>query len=64
MNLIVFVLDMFSSFQWSPDNTKLMYIAEKKLRKTEPVYKQKPKYKAPSQEDEETPERVRIKTNI
>lgn len=32
----------FSSFEWSPDDTKLLYIAEKKLPKSEPFYKQKP----------------------
>lgn len=34
-------IDEFSSFEWSPDNTKLLYIAEKKLPKSEPFYKQK-----------------------
>ncbi|EFN63061.1 Acylamino-acid-releasing enzyme [Camponotus floridanus] len=32
----------FRSFEWSPDNTKVLYIAEKKLPKSEPFYKQKP----------------------
>ncbi|KAH0948413.1 hypothetical protein HN011_002804 [Eciton burchellii] len=31
----------FRSFEWSPDNTKLLYIAEKKLPKSEPFYQQK-----------------------
>lgn len=31
----------FRSFEWSPDNTKVLYIAEKKLPKSEPFYKQK-----------------------
>lgn len=31
----------FRSFHWSPDNRKLLYIAEKKLPKSEPFYKQK-----------------------
>lgn len=31
----------FRSFEWSPDNTKILYIAEKKLPKSEPFYKQK-----------------------
>lgn len=35
-------LDMFSSFQFSPDNKKLMYIAEKKAPKVEPFYVQRP----------------------
>ncbi|XP_058788813.1 acylamino-acid-releasing enzyme-like [Phymastichus coffea] len=41
----IYTDNVFSSFQFSPDNTKLMYIAEKKLRPTEPIYKQKPRYK-------------------
>ncbi|XP_031781597.1 acylamino-acid-releasing enzyme isoform X1 [Nasonia vitripennis] len=53
----IYTDNMFSSFQFSPDNTKLMYIAEKKLRKTEPYYKQKPKYKVATQENEEEAER-------
>ena len=32
----------FGSFEWSPDKTKVLYIAEKKLPKSEPFYKQKP----------------------
>lgn len=32
----------FGSFEWSPDNAKILYIAEKKLPKSEPFYKQKP----------------------
>lgn len=32
----------FASLEWSPDKTKLLYIAEKKLPKSEPFYKQKP----------------------
>lgn len=39
--MFIFCVDEFSSFQWSPDNTKLLYIAEKKLPKSEPFYKQK-----------------------
>ncbi|XP_050593009.1 acylamino-acid-releasing enzyme-like isoform X1 [Bombus affinis] len=31
----------FSSFQWSPDKTKVLYIAEKKQPESEPFYKQK-----------------------
>ncbi|XP_043598877.1 acylamino-acid-releasing enzyme-like isoform X3 [Bombus pyrosoma] len=31
----------FSSFQWSPDKTKILYIAEKKQSESEPFYKQK-----------------------
>ncbi|XP_032676975.1 acylamino-acid-releasing enzyme-like isoform X2 [Odontomachus brunneus] len=42
----------FSSFKWSPDNTKLLYIAEKKLPKTEPFYKQKPQDKKDKKDDE------------
>ncbi|XP_014477791.1 PREDICTED: acylamino-acid-releasing enzyme-like isoform X2 [Dinoponera quadriceps] len=42
----------FSSFKWSPDNTKLLYIAEKKLPKTEPFYKQKPQDKKDKKDNE------------
>lgn len=31
----------FSSFQWSPDKKKILYIAEKKQPESEPFYKQK-----------------------
>ncbi|XP_034945879.1 acylamino-acid-releasing enzyme-like isoform X2 [Chelonus insularis] len=31
----------FGSFSWSSESTKLLYIAEKKLEKSEPFYKQK-----------------------
>ncbi|CAD6208349.1 GSCOCG00003355001-RA-CDS [Cotesia congregata] len=31
----------FGSFEWSSDSNKLIYIAEKKLKKSEPFYKQK-----------------------
>jgi len=34
---------MFATLQWSPDETKIVYIAEKKVPKSEPFYKQKPK---------------------
>lgn len=45
----------FRSFEWSPDNTKVLYIAEKKLPKSEPFYKQKPldKKDKEKKEDEE-----------
>lgn len=29
--------------EWSPDETKIVYIAEKKVQKSEPFYKQKSK---------------------
>jgi len=32
--------------EWSPDETKIVYIAEKKVPKSEPFYKQKPKASA------------------
>ncbi|XP_014217737.1 acylamino-acid-releasing enzyme-like [Copidosoma floridanum] len=51
----IYTDNVFSSFQFSPDNKKLMYIAEKKLRKVEPFYKQKPKYRYAVQESEEDP---------
>ncbi|XP_011300433.1 acylamino-acid-releasing enzyme isoform X2 [Fopius arisanus] len=41
----------FGSFQWSPDATKLVYIAEKKLPKSEPFYKQKPLDKKSEKEE-------------
>lgn len=34
--------DDFGSLEWSPCELKLLYIAEKKLPKTEPFYKPKP----------------------
>ncbi|XP_067204880.1 acylamino-acid-releasing enzyme-like isoform X2 [Linepithema humile] len=43
----------FRSFEWSPDNTKLLYIAEKKLPKSEPFYKQKPLDKKDKEENED-----------
>ncbi|XP_012538169.2 acylamino-acid-releasing enzyme isoform X3 [Monomorium pharaonis] len=46
----------FRSFEWSPDNTKVLYIAEKKLPKSEPFYKQKSldKKDKDKKEDDET----------
>lgn len=32
---------MFATLQWSPDETKIVYIAEKKIIKSEPFYRQK-----------------------
>lgn len=37
----IYVENEFSTFEWSPDRTKLLYIAEKKLPKSEAFYKQK-----------------------
>ncbi|XP_011141861.1 acylamino-acid-releasing enzyme isoform X2 [Harpegnathos saltator] len=48
----VYTDNEFSSFKWSPDSTKLLYIAEKKLPKTEPFYKQKPQNKKDNKDDE------------
>ncbi|KAK2575468.1 hypothetical protein KPH14_011199 [Odynerus spinipes] len=45
----------FGTFEWSPDKTKLLYIAEKKLPKSEAFYKQKSldkKNKEKKEEDE------------
>ncbi|XP_053986715.1 acylamino-acid-releasing enzyme-like isoform X1 [Hylaeus volcanicus] len=42
----------FASFEWSPDKTKVLYIAEKKLPKSGPFYKQKPLSKKEKEEDE------------
>lgn len=36
-------LGEFGSFEWSPDETKLIYIAEKKNAKLEAYYKRKSK---------------------
>lgn len=36
----------FGTLEWSPDETKIVYIAEKKVPKSEPFYKQKPKASA------------------
>lgn len=33
----------FETLEWSPDETKIVYIAEKKVPKSEPFYKQKSK---------------------
>lgn len=33
--------DDFRSFEWSPCEGKLLYVAEKKVPKAEPFYKQK-----------------------
>ncbi|XP_043515527.1 acylamino-acid-releasing enzyme-like isoform X2 [Frieseomelitta varia] len=43
----------FASFQWSPDKTKVLYIAEKKQPKSEPFYKQKPINKEDKDKKEE-----------
>ncbi|XP_076234008.1 acylamino-acid-releasing enzyme isoform X2 [Calliopsis andreniformis] len=43
----------FSSFEWSPDKTKILYIAEKKLPKSEPFYKQKPLNKKDKEKKDE-----------
>lgn len=40
---IFFFVAEFATLQWSPDETKIVYIAEKKVVKSEPFYKQKPK---------------------
>lgn len=37
----IYTDDQFSSFQFSPDKSKLLYVAEKKSQKSEPFYKQK-----------------------
>ncbi|CAH1722220.1 unnamed protein product [Aphis gossypii] len=36
----------FGTLEWSPDETKIVYIAEKKIPKSEPFYKQKSKASA------------------
>ncbi|XP_014228091.1 acylamino-acid-releasing enzyme-like [Trichogramma pretiosum] len=47
--------NIFSSFHFSPDNTKLMYVAEKKLPKVEPFYTTKPKKQTPASENKPEP---------
>lgn len=49
----VYTDSQFASFQWSPDKTKILYIAEKKLPKSEPFYKQKPCNKEDKKEEKE-----------
>ncbi|XP_058810681.1 acylamino-acid-releasing enzyme-like isoform X2 [Phymastichus coffea] len=44
----------FSTFQWSCDNTRLLYIAEKKLPKSEPFYKRKSKADSHESDKHET----------
>ena len=34
--------DDFASFEWSPCETKILYVAERKVPKSEPFYKPKP----------------------
>ncbi|XP_058810683.1 acylamino-acid-releasing enzyme-like isoform X4 [Phymastichus coffea] len=55
----VYTEPTFHAFQWSNDNTRLLYVAETKLPKCEPFYKQKPKPKpkAEKSNDEEEPSR-------
>lgn len=40
---LIFLTASFATLEWSPDETKILYIAEKKIPKSEPFYKQKPK---------------------
>ncbi|XP_031836700.1 acylamino-acid-releasing enzyme [Nomia melanderi] len=44
----------FSSFEWSPDKKKIVYIAEKKLPKSKPFYKQKSLNTKDEEKKEET----------
>lgn len=39
--------------EWSPNEDKVIYIAEKKARKTEPFYKQKAKDESKNNENKE-----------
>jgi len=50
----------FATLQWSPDETKIVYIAEKKIPKSEPFYKQKPKS---SSEKEDTDSKICVPVN-
>lgn len=38
---IFYILGEFASFAWSPDETKILYVAEKKIPKSDPFYKRK-----------------------
>lgn len=49
---IILFLVTFSGLQWSPDGAKLLYVAEKKLPKTEPFYKQRSNSKNSKTDDE------------
>ncbi|KAJ8676560.1 hypothetical protein QAD02_012347 [Eretmocerus hayati] len=49
----VYTEPTFSAFQLSPDRTRLLYVAEKKLPKSESFYKQKPAPKAKSDKTNE-----------
>lgn len=64
MTIIIHLLSTatFSSFRFSSDSKKLLYIAEKKSPKNEPFYKQKPKTTKSKKDDEnnEEPSRVGI----
>lgn len=41
MKLIIILTAEFGTFEFSPDEKKLLYIAEKKIPKNEPFYKRK-----------------------
>lgn len=49
-----FLLGEFASLEFSPDETKLMYVAEMKQPKSEPFFKRKAP-KSGENKDEETP---------
>jgi hypothetical protein len=59
--LYIIDLDLFSSLRFSPDNKRLLYIAEKKIPKQESYYQQKSetKTKYDKFENEEESSRVR-----
>lgn len=57
-------LATFSAFHWSPDSTRLLFVAEKKLPKCEPFYKQKSKSKAKTDKPNDEEEPSRVKRNI
>jgi hypothetical protein len=55
---IFYFADDFGSLEWSPCEKKLLYIAEKKLPKTEPFYKPKPQDNKESGTEEAKPTNV------
>jgi len=46
VHFVYYFVVEFGTLEWSPDETKIVYIAEKKVPKSEPFYKQKPKASA------------------
>lgn len=47
------IIEMFSTFNWSKNDDKIVYIAEKKPLKTAPFYQQKAKTDTKEDQSEE-----------